>query len=138
MIEQLIRLIQVERVDDIPLLLAQLERMQVAALLDKHFPTHGPWAGELAFGEVAVVWLAFMLSEGDHRLNHLETWAAQRLQMLAVCLGVAFLYQPYWIAAAGALAAVIAERFRPTTHPVWDDNWTIIAASLGVMIVLRR
>lgn len=87
MIEQLIRLIQVERVDDIPLLLAQLERMQVAALLDTHFPTHGPWAGELTFGEVAVVWLAFMLSEGDHRLNHLETWAAQRLPMLAVCLG---------------------------------------------------
>ena len=87
MIEQLIRLIHVERVDDIPLLLAQLERMQVAALLDTHFPTHGPWAGELTFGEVAVVWLAFMLSEGDHRLNHLETWAAQRVQMLAVCLG---------------------------------------------------
>lgn len=34
-------LIQVERNDDILLLLAQLERMQVAALLDKHFPTHG-------------------------------------------------------------------------------------------------
>jgi len=87
MIEKLIQLIHVERIDDIPLLLAQLARMQVAALLDKHFPTHGPWAGELTFGEVAVVWLAFMLSEGDHRLNHLETWAAQRLQMLAVCLG---------------------------------------------------
>lgn len=87
MIEQLIRLMHVERMDDIPLLLAQLERMQVAALLEKHFPTHGPWAGELTFGDVAVVWLAFMLSEGDHRLNHLETWAAHRLQMLAGCLG---------------------------------------------------
>ena len=87
MIEQLIRLIQVERVDDIPLLLAQLERMQVAALLDKHFPTHGPWAGELPCGEVAVGWLAFRLAEGDHRLHHLETWAAPRLPMRAVCLG---------------------------------------------------
>ena len=58
--------------------------------------------------------------------------------MLAACLGVAFLYQPYWIAAAGALAAVIAERFRPTTHPIWDDNWTIVAAALTVMIALRR
>lgn len=63
MIEQLIRLIQVEWVDDIPLLLAQRERMQVAALLDQHFPTHGPWAGELTFGEVAVVWLACSLKE---------------------------------------------------------------------------
>ena len=58
--------------------------------------------------------------------------------MLAACLGIAFLYQPYWIAAAGALAAVIAERFRPTTHPVWDDNWAIVAAALTVMIGLRR
>jgi hypothetical protein len=87
MIEHLLRLIQVERVDDMPLLLAQRERMPVAALPDQHFPTHGAWAGELTFGEVAVVWLAFMLSEGDHRLNHLETWAAQRWQLLAVCLG---------------------------------------------------
>src|SRR5438034_1255140 len=60
------------------------------------------------------------------------------LVLLVACLGVAFLYQPYWIAAAGALAAVIAERFRPTTHPIWDDNWTIVAAALTVMIALRR
>ena len=30
-----------ERVDDIPLLLAQLAKMEVASLLDQHFPTHG-------------------------------------------------------------------------------------------------
>jgi hypothetical protein len=30
-----------ERVDDIPLLVAQLDRMGVQPLLDKHFPTHG-------------------------------------------------------------------------------------------------
>lgn len=85
--EQLIRLIQVERVDDLPLLLAQLERMQVAALLDKHFPVHGPWAGALTCGEVAVVWVAAIVSEGDHRLNHVETWASEHLQTLTACLG---------------------------------------------------
>jgi hypothetical protein len=30
-----------ERVDDIPVLLAQQARMGVAELLDQHFPTHG-------------------------------------------------------------------------------------------------
>ena len=85
--EQLIRLIQVERIDDLPLLLAQLERMQVAALLDKHFPVHGPWAGALTFGEVAVVWVAAIVSEGDHRLNRVETWASEHVQTLAACLG---------------------------------------------------
>ena len=34
---------RIERSDDIPLLIAQMEKMEVAALLDKHFPTHGNW-----------------------------------------------------------------------------------------------
>jgi len=34
-----------ERVDDIPLLLAQLERMGLQPLLDAHVPTHGNWVG---------------------------------------------------------------------------------------------
>ncbi|MGG6270889.1 hypothetical protein [Leptolyngbya sp. AN10] len=37
--------ITTERVDDIPLLLAQLERMGVQALLDEHLPQHGNWQG---------------------------------------------------------------------------------------------
>ncbi len=30
-----------ERVDDIPILLTQIERMGVQSLIDKHFPRHG-------------------------------------------------------------------------------------------------
>jgi transposase len=75
-----------ERVDDIPLLLAQLERMQVAALLDEHFPTHGNWQG-MSLGTVASVWLTFLLSEANHRLSHVEPWAAQRLTTLGAGVG---------------------------------------------------
>jgi transposase len=75
-----------ERVDDIPLLLAQLERMQVTPLLDEHFPTHGNWQG-LSLGTVASVWLTFILSEANHRLSHVEPWAAQRLTTLAAGVG---------------------------------------------------
>jgi transposase len=73
--------IRSERVDDIPLLVAQLDRMRVQPLLDEHFPTHGNWVG-LSLGWVTVVWLTHILSEGDHRLNHVEPWAAQRLRTL--------------------------------------------------------
>jgi len=76
----------IERVDDIPILLAQLERMQVASLLDRYFPTHGNWQG-LSLGQVVVVWLSHILSEGDHWLSHVEPWAAQHLTCLQVCLG---------------------------------------------------
>ena len=76
-----------ERVDDIPLLLAQLERMDVPALLDEYFPTHGNWTG-LRLGWVAGVWLAHILSEADHRLHHVQTWAARRLETLHRCTGL--------------------------------------------------
>jgi transposase len=75
-----------ERVDDIPLLLAQLERMGVQPLLDEHFPTHGNWVG-LSLGWVTVIWLTHILSEANHRLNHVEPWAEQRLQTLRGCAG---------------------------------------------------
>ena len=68
MTEKLI--INTERIDDIPVLLAQIERMQVATLLDQHFPTHGNWQG-LSLGTVAAVWLTFILSQANHRLSHL-------------------------------------------------------------------
>lgn len=75
-----------ERVDDIPLVLAQLERMGVQALLDEHFPTHGNWVG-LSLGWVSVLWLTHILSEADHRLNHVKPWAEQRLHTLRECTG---------------------------------------------------
>src|SRR5262249_44375463 len=87
MIDRLLETIRIERIDDIPLLLVQLQRMRVIALLDQHFPTHGNWAGALTFGEVAAVWLASLVSTGDHRLNQLQDWAADRLETLAACLG---------------------------------------------------
>ena len=80
-----ISITRTERVDDIPLLLAQMDKMNIAALLDKHFPMHGNWQG-LSLGEVVVVWLAYILSEGDHRLNSVQGWAAGILMTLAHCL----------------------------------------------------
>jgi transposase len=74
-----------ERVDDIPLLLAQLHRMGVQELLDEHFPTHGNWQG-LSLGEVAVVWLGHILSQADHRLNHVQAWAERHLESIGVSI----------------------------------------------------
>ena len=75
-----------ERVDDIPLLLAQMERMGLAEVLDAHFPTHGNWQG-LTFGRVTTIWLSSILSRGDHRLVHVEPWVAQRQRMLSQATG---------------------------------------------------
>lgn len=74
-----------ERVDDIPLLLAQLKRMGVQELLDEHFPTHGNWQG-VSLGNVAVVWLSHILSQADHRLNRVQSWVEHHLETLGESL----------------------------------------------------
>ncbi len=79
--------LRVERVDDIPVLFASLQRLQVAEFLDRHFPTHHLWKGERSFGEVVCVWLVLLTCQGDHRLYHLLPWVEEHLLTLQACLG---------------------------------------------------
>jgi transposase len=76
--------IQTERVDDIPLLLMHMQHMKIAELLDKHIPAHGNRCG-LSLGQVVIVWLCHILSEGDHRMNHVQEWGKQRQEVLRGC-----------------------------------------------------
>jgi transposase len=75
-----------ERIDDIPVLIAKLDRMGSTELLDEHFPMHGNWQG-LSLGRTATGWLSHILSQADHRLNHVQGWAEKRLETLRGCLG---------------------------------------------------
>src|SRR5579859_1170201 len=75
-----------ERVDDIPLLLAQSDKMGIPELLDDYFKPHGNWEG-ISLGWMTVVWLAHILSEGDHRMNQVQTWVADRIRTLSICTG---------------------------------------------------
>lgn len=76
--------IETERVDDIPLLITQMQRMNLTELLDKHFPTNGNREG-LSLGWVSVIWLAHVLSQADHRMNRVQEWATRRLETLRLC-----------------------------------------------------
>lgn len=76
----------VERIDDLPLLLAPIERMGIRELLDRHCPVHGNWLG-LSLGWTATLWLTYLLSEGDHRLNQVEPWVVAHLTTLQQCTG---------------------------------------------------
>ena len=71
-----------ERTDDIPVIIAFLLKMRVAELIDQHFPTNGNWTG-LSLGQMLVVWLTFIISEGDHRLSHVEPWVAAHQHTLS-------------------------------------------------------
>ena len=87
------RLLRVEIVADLPVLWTTIERLELPATLDRHFPTPQNWKGPLTPGEVLAVWLLFILSQGDHCLNHVEPWIAehqstQGLRISLGCLGV--------------------------------------------------
>ena len=69
------------RVDDIPILLAQLDRIGVQPFLNECSATHGKGVG-LSLGWGTVLWLTHIPSEANHRLNHAEPWAQQRLHTL--------------------------------------------------------
>lgn len=60
--------------------------MEVQPLLDEHFSTHGNRVG-FSLEWVMVLWLTHILSEADHRLNHVQPWAKQRLQTLCGATG---------------------------------------------------
>lgn len=56
--------------------------------------------------------------------------------MIIACLLIAYLFQPYWMAAVGAVVATLAEKCTPISRGMLDDNWTIIISSLTVMSLL--
>lgn len=75
---------RIERVDDIPLLVAEFEKSGLSDLLNEHFPDHGNWAGTDG-GTTIVTFLTYILSCGDHRLSQVETWASERIETLRYC-----------------------------------------------------
>jgi transposase len=81
------RLLRVEVVADLPVLWASLQRLDLPATLDRLFPAPANWRGPLSPGEVLSVWLLFVLSQGDHCLNHVEPWVARHHGTLSALLG---------------------------------------------------
>src|SRR5438270_3387483 len=62
-----------ERVDDVALLIGQMITMGLPEVLDRHIPRHWKQRG-LSWGWTAVMWLAHILTEGDHRKVSVEAY----------------------------------------------------------------
>jgi len=77
-----------ERVDDVVLLLGHMIRMGLPAVLDNHLPRHWKQRG-LSWGWTAVIWLAYILTEGDHRKVSMEAYVKGMPQTLSQVSGQA-------------------------------------------------
>jgi transposase len=74
-------LLRHERIDDIPLLLGFLQKLGLPELLERHLGSH-PLHKGLANGVLATTWIAFILSESDHRKVSVQDWARRHQQLL--------------------------------------------------------
>jgi transposase len=62
-----------ERVDDVALLIGQMVKMGLPEVVDRHIPRHWTQRGR-SWGWTAVIWLASIVTEGDHRKVSVETY----------------------------------------------------------------
>lgn len=76
-----------ERIDDFPLLFQQMQALEIAGIIDQNLNPHGNRKGT-SFGWTSCIWLAHILSRGDHRMNHGRTAVLQAYHTLQACVPV--------------------------------------------------
>lgn len=76
-----------ERIDDVVLLVHVMMRLNLPAILDRHLPRHWLQQG-LSWGWVATIWLAHIISQGDHRKLTVRDWVRQAQSTLEQVTGL--------------------------------------------------
>ncbi len=74
--------IDTERIDDIPLLVSQQQKMGIPEVLDRVIQPHGNRQG-LSVGWLTTGWLSYIVSEGDHRMVEVEGWVKDHQENLS-------------------------------------------------------
>ncbi len=70
-----------ERIDDIPLLMSILLKLNLPKIVDLYYTPHSNHEG-LSYGWLLTIWLVYILSQSDHCMNHVQNWAASRCSVL--------------------------------------------------------
>jgi len=112
--------ITIERVDDFVLLIQVMMRLGLPAILDRHIPRH--WLQEgLGWGWVATIWLAHIVSQGDHRKLTVRDWVRQAHTTLETTTGLSIRDTDF---TDDRLAIVLRELSKP-------EYWHAIEQELG-------
>jgi transposase len=79
--------ITTERIDDFPLLLEVMQRLDLPAILDPHLVRHGLHQG-LSWGWIATIWLAHILSQSNPRKQPVQVWVRQAQETIERITGM--------------------------------------------------
>jgi transposase len=112
--------VTVERVDDFVLLIQVMMRLGLPGILDRHIPRH--WLQEgLSWGWVATIWLAHIVSQGDHRKLTVRDWVRQAHTTLEATTGLSIRETDF---TDDGLTIVLRELSKP-------EYWHAIERDLG-------
>lgn len=79
--------ITTERIDDVPLLIESMVQMGFVDALRDNLPHH-PNSHEFCWGWTGVIWLAYILTTGDHRKSSMEEYVKNMSVTLSTICGV--------------------------------------------------
>ncbi len=111
-------LLRHERIDDIPLLLGFLQKLGLPELLERHLGSHHLHQG-LSNGVLATTWIAFILSESDHRKVSVQDWAQRHHQLL----------ERFWDHPLRSIE-FSDDRLSILLRRLHDADWTVLEADL--------
>jgi len=77
---------KIERLDTIPLIIAIVKKMGVQQIIDSVFIPHGNWSG-LSYGQLAVVFITYVLHSLTHRFSGVENWVNQHKTVIELATG---------------------------------------------------
>src|SRR6516165_10754317 len=75
-----------QRVDDVPLLVSFLIKLRIPETVDRILPPH-PLHQGLSHGWLITVWIAYILSQGDHRKAPVQQWVERLHYTLESLIG---------------------------------------------------
>lgn len=78
--------VQVERLDDIPVIFGHLQKARIQATIDQGLKPHGNWQG-LSPGWVLTIWLIHVLSEHTHCMDRVREWVGRHQYVLQKLTG---------------------------------------------------
>jgi transposase len=103
-----------ERIDNLPLLIYWLKRMHVDESIDHVLGRpHGNWEG-LSYGELALVFVAYVVMGCTHFLSPMQEWARKHLVSLSQAMGQAVREQDCTDDRLGILLSCLGDE---ATHP---------------------
>lgn len=77
---------KIERIDTIPLIIGFLKQMGVQEAIDSIFTPHGNWSG-LSYGQLAVVFITYVLHSMTHHFSGVESWVEQHKRVIEMASG---------------------------------------------------